>query len=124
MRNELDFIIINGEQIPRPLNFAPAHEDILKGEYTTCIGKRIADKVGWRYSDMTLEWDALPQQAVDVLVNMSDVSTLQFDGLDGEICEEQIQRTSVVALRHRYTRGGTTIWKDVKVSISFINPHT
>ena len=124
MRTELDYIIINGEQIPRPPKFSPAREDIYKGDYVTCTGKTIADKIGWKYSDMSLEWDALPQQMVDVLVNMSGVNTVVFDDLDGELVSEQIVRTSAVALRHRYTQGGVTIWKKVKVEIKFIGSHT
>lgn len=124
MRTELDYIIINGEQIPRPPKFSPAREDIYKGDYVTCTGKTIADKIGWKYSDMSLEWDALPQQMVDVLVNMSGVNTVVFDDLDGELVSEQIVRTSAVALRHRYTQGGVTIWKKVKVDIKFIGSHT
>ena len=124
MRTELDYIIINGEQIYRPLNFAPAQEDVYKGDYTTCTGTRIRDRVGWKYSDMTLEWDALPQPMVDVLVAMSGTCSLVFDGLDGEVCEEQIVRDSVVGLRHRYTQNGVTYWRDVKVSICFIGSHT
>ena len=124
MRTGLDYIIINGEQVSRPLNFAPAQEDIYKGEYTTLTGKRMGDAVGWRYADMTLEWDGLPQQEVDVLVNMSGINILEFDGLDGEMCEEQVLRTSVVGMRHRYTQGGVTYWRDVKVSIQFIGSHT
>lgn len=124
MRTELDFIIINGEQIPRPPKFSPAREDIYKGNYVTCTGKTIADRIGWKYSDMSLEWDGLPQQAVDVLVNMHGVNTIVFDDLDGEIVEEQIVRSSAVALRHRYTLGGVVIWKKVKVEIKFIGSHT
>ena len=124
MRTELDYIIINGEQIPRPPKFSPAREDIYKGNYVTCTGKTIADRIGWKYSDMSLEWDGLPQQAVDVLVNMSGVNTIVFDDLDGEIVEEQIVRSSAVALRHRYTFGGVVIWKKVKVEIKFIGSHT
>jgi hypothetical protein len=124
MRTELDYIIINGEQIPRPPKFSPAREDIYKGDYVTCTGKTIADKVGWKYSDMSLEWDALPQQMVDVLINMSGVNTVVFDDLDGELVSEQVVRTSAVALRHRYTQGGVTIWKKVKVEIKFIGSHT
>ena len=124
MRTELDYIIINGVQIPRPPKFSPAREDIYKGNYVTCTGKTIADRIGWKYSDMSLEWDGLPQQAVDVLVNMSGVNFIVFDDLDGEIVEEQIVRTSAVALRHRYTLGGVVIWKKVKVEIKFIGSHT
>lgn len=124
MRTELDYIRINGEQIPRPPAFAPSHEDIYKGEYTTCTGKLIADRVGWKFADMTLEWGALPQSAVDVLVDMNGICTLEFDDLDGNIREESIVRTSAVALRHRYTQGGVVIWKNVSLDIKFIGSHT
>lgn len=123
MRSELDYIIINDEQVSRPPAFAPEKEDIYKGDYTTCTGKIIADRVGWKFSDMTLEWEALPQSMVDVLIGMSGVSTMQFDDLDGNQCQEQVVRSSVVAMRHRYTQGGVTIWKEVKVSIRFIGSH-
>lgn len=124
INTDLSYIKINGEQVWRPPTFAPEHEDIYKGEYTTCTGKLIADRVGWRFADMTLTWQALPQQMVDVLVGMSGICTLEFDDLDGYIVEEQVVRTSAVGLRHRYTQGGVTIWKDVSVSIKFIGSHT
>lgn len=120
----LDFIKINGNSIPRPPQFSPQREDIYAGDYTTCTGKRIADRVGWRYSDMTLSWEALPQSAVDVLVGMSGTCTLEFDDSDGNIHEESVIRTSIVALRHKYLQGGVTIWKNVSVNISFIGSHT
>lgn len=122
--SELDYIKINSESIRRPPGFAPEREDIYRGDYVTCTGKTIADRIGWKYSDMSLEWDALPQSMVDVLVGMSGACTLEFDDADGEIHEEQVVRTSIVALRHKYTQGGVTIWKNVKTQIMFIGSHT
>ena len=124
MRTELDFIIINNEQVFRPPAFSPKKEDVYKGQYTTCTGRTIADKIGWKFSDMELSWQALPQQMVDILVNMTGINTIVFDDLDGELCQESIIRTSAVATRCRHTQGGVTIWKDVKVSIKFIDTHT
>ena len=126
MRSELDYIIINDEQICRPPAFAPEKEDIYKGDYTTCTGKIIADRVGWKFSDMTLEWEALPQSMVDVLVAMDagGVSTIVFDTMGGLTVQENIIRASTVALRHRQTIGGVTYWKNVKVTIRFIDAHT
>ena len=124
MRTDLDYIYINGEQIYRPPAFYPQREDILKGDYVSCTGKRLGDRIGWRYSSMTLKWDMLPQQMVDVLIDMRGEDTIQFDDLSGEIVEEKIRRTSIVALRHRHTLRGETIWKDVEVEIEFIGSHT
>lgn len=122
----LDYITINGTQIRRPPNFTPTKTDIFAGEYTTCTGKPIADRVGWKYEDMTLEWDALPQGMVDALVAMDagGVSTIVFDTMGGITVQENIVRISTVGLRHWQAVGGVTWWKDVKVTIRFIDAHT
>ena len=63
-------IQLNGVELFRPNDFAPKREDIYGAEITTCSGKVIADRVGWRYADMTLNWDTLPQAQLDVLLKM------------------------------------------------------
>lgn len=123
MRTALDCISIGGVQLPKPPEFSPQIEDLYAGEYTTCTGKLIADRIGWKYSDMTLEWNALPQWAVDVLCQMSGAMPLTFDGLDGLIQTESIIRTSAVGLRHRYTVDGEVWWTGVQVEVRFINAH-
>ena len=119
-----DYITINGNQILRPPAFAPQIEDIYAGEYTTCTGKTVGDVVGWKYSDATLTWDALPQSSVDVLVAMSGENTLTFVNPSGMITTETIIRDSVVQLQNRNTIRGETWWKNVSVQIRFINAHS
>lgn len=119
----IDYIKINGTQIYKPPKFTPQREDILR-TYETCTGKTIGDRVGWKYADMVLTWDALPQTMVDVLVDISGAALIEFDDLDGNIVEEEIVRASVVALRHRQTVNGVTWWKNVSLSIRFISSHT
>lgn len=118
-----DYIKINGVQIPRPPGFAPKREDVYEGEITTCTGKLIADKIGWKYAEMELQWDALTQDEVDILVNMNGISTITFDDADGEEHTEQVVTISKVWLRHRHTIKGKTIWKGVSVGVRFINVH-
>ena len=117
-------ITINGTDIQRPPEFAPQREDAYAGEYATCTGKLIADRIGWRFADMTLSWPALPQSAVDVLAAMSGEATLVFDDLDGTTRTETVIRTSAVGLRHRHTIRGSTYWKNVEVEVRFINVHS
>ena len=119
-----DYITINGNQILRPPAFAPQIEDIYAGEYTTCTGKTVGDVVGWKYSDATLTWDALPQSSVDVLVAMSGENTLTFVNPSGMITTETVIRDSVVQLQNRNTIRGETWWKNVSVQIRFINAHS
>lgn len=118
-----DYITINGNQILRPPTFAPQIEDIYAGEYTTCTGKTVGDVVGWKYSDATLTWDALPQSSVDVLVAMSGENTLSFVNPSGMITTETVIRDSVVQLQNRNTIRGEIWWKNVSVQIRFIDAH-
>ena len=119
-----DYITINGNQILRPPTFAPQIEDIYAGEYTTCTGKTVGDVVGWKYSDATLTWDALPQSSVDVLIAMSGENTLTFVNPSGMITTETVIRDSVVQLQNRNTIRGEVWWKNVSVQIRFINAHS
>lgn len=120
---DVKMIAINGDEIYRPPAFAPQMEDIYAGEYTTCTGKVVGDRVGWKYSDMTLSWDALPQTMVNYLIAMSGECTLEFEDLSGSITSETIIRSSTVMMRNRNTIRGEVWWKNVSVSIRFVNAH-
>ncbi len=118
-----DYITINGNQILRPPAWAPQIEDIYAGEYTTCTGKTVGDVVGWKYSDATLTWDALPQSSVDVLVAMSGENSLTFVSPSGTTTTETVIRDSAVQLQNRNTIRGEVWWKNVSVAIRFVNAH-
>lgn len=121
----INTIQINGTEIFRPDDFSLARENIYAAEITTCSGKTIADLVGWKYSDMTMQWDTLPQDQLDVVLAMSGVgtSTLVFDDIDGKHIET-IRPTSHVYVASRTTRAdGSVVWKDISVKVEFINAH-
>lgn len=117
-----DYIYINGSALPKPVNFMPAREDVYAGEYTTMTGKTIADRIGWKYSDIDLQWDALKQSDINKLIGLTNTATLKFDDVDGEHTESVI-RTSAVSLRNRNTVDGVVWWRDVSVNLKFINTH-
>lgn len=117
-------IKINGTEILRPNDFSPQREDIYAAEITTCTGKTIADLIGWKYSDMELSWDTLPQEQLEVLLSMSGESTIIFTDADGESHTESIVRNSAVSTSTRATDvSGNPVWKDVKVEVKFLNAH-
>lgn len=120
----LDFITINGTQIRKPEVFNVQVTDVYEGEYTTCTGKLIADRIGWKYEDMNITWGALPQESVDALIAMDGTATITFDDQTGATVTELCRRNSVVGLRHRYTINGTVWWKDVTLTLTFLNTHT
>jgi hypothetical protein len=117
-------IQINGKEILRPNDFSPQREDIYAAEITTCTGDTIADRIGWRYSDMTLEWDTLPQAHLEILLSMSGESTITFTDADGISHTENIVRTSAISTASRATSSdGNPVWSDVKVEVRFLNAH-
>lgn len=117
-------IQINGSNILRPNGFSPKREDIYAAEITTCTGKTIADLVGWRYADMTLEWDTLPQESLDLLLSMTGEGTITFADADGEVHTESIVRTSAISTSTRtINQQGEPVWKDVKVEVRFLHAH-
>ena len=117
-------IKINDTDILRPNDFSPQREDIYAAEITTCTGKTIADRIGWRYADMTLEWDMLPQESLNLLLSMTGASSITFTDADGTVHTERIVRASAVMTSTRtVTAGGSPVWKDVRVEVKFINAH-
>ena len=117
-------IKINGTDILRPEDFSPQREDLYAAEITTCTGKTIADLIGWKYSDMTLEWDMLPQKQLEVLLSMQGECTITFTDADSISHTERIVRSSAVSTATRFTGAdGHPVWSDVKVEVRFLDAH-
>lgn len=110
-------------EIRRPNNFAVQREDIYAGSYTTCTGATLADRIGWKYSDMTLSWDALKQDEVEDLISLSGEVKIVFDDPSGDTISESVIRNSVVSMRCRNKFENEYWWTGVSCSISFINTH-
>ena len=118
-----DTITIKGVHYPRPKDFAPTREDVYAAEYTTMSGSYRADRVGWKFSDIELKWDALPHSQVLELTKLSGTYQFTFDDPTG-FNYEQVRRISAVSMRHRYQINGVTYWKNVSVKFSFLDTHT
>jgi hypothetical protein len=117
-------ILQSSFMLPRPLNFGVQREDIYAGQYTTCTGATRADKIGWKYSDMTWSWDGLKQSDVEKLCGLTGECTLIFDDPSGDTIEESFIRTSVVSMRCRNKFEDEYWWTGVSCSIKFISSHT
>jgi hypothetical protein len=125
MATNLNYITITyggtAHQIYRPPEFKPKREDVYSGEYTTCTGALIKDCVGWKFSDLTLEWDALPQAMMEILIGMNGECTMTFDDPGGDTITASIVRSSEVSTRHRDTVDGVIWWKSVEVEVIFLD---
>ena len=127
-------VMINDTLLPRPNDFSPTKENVYAAEYTTCTGKKIADYIGWRWADMTFEWDYLPASLLNVLLGLSTTTTIKFDMPTSYTSNtKKLSYTTYeeeVILRNRVMVGsrgrdpyGNEIWHDVKLEVSFTNVH-
>lgn len=117
-------IRINGNKVFRPNGFTLEREDLYASEITTLSGNTIADLIGWKYSDMTLNWDMLPEQQLKTILDMSGECELIFEDADGVTVRERIMRTSAVTTASRFVNeNGNALWRNVSCSIKFLNAH-
>lgn len=116
-------ITIDGTEYPRPNGFAPEREDVYRGEYETCTGAIMADRIGWRYSDISLEWDMLTADQLAALTSISGAAILAFEDSDGAHSETVI-RTGFQNAPTRITlSNGAAVWRNVKLGFKFIDVH-
>lgn len=116
-------ITINNRKFFRPSNFTPAKEDVFRGEYTTCTGELIADRIGWKYSDMTLAWDILTSDMLAALTALTGTATLKFNDSDGEHTETIIRKGFKNTATRTTGPGGTALWTNIEVEITFLTVH-
>lgn len=107
----------------RPNNFNPAREDVYAAEYMTCTGKIIADRIGWRYSDMVMQWDAIPDDQLEALLSMSGECELTFDDEDGSHTEKIIRTGNSITATRQTGPEGTPLWFNVECGIRFLTTH-
>ena len=120
-------ITINGTDVYRPNAFTLQREAQLASEYTSCTGKLIGDLIGWKYMDMTLSFETLPQEMMDSLLQtIGEVGEVDmtFSNEHGEsVTEKVLIRASNAQVTRMRTYAGTTLWKDFALEITFVNTH-
>ena len=119
-----DTITIDNKTFLRPNDFKPAREYVYAGEIVTCTGKTIADLIGWKYADMSLEWDTLPQSQLEDLLDLDGTEvTFTFTDADGTTASETVIPLTHSLTAKREVTDGIPAWKDVKTDLRFINVH-
>lgn len=121
MKPWLQYITINGQQIPYPNDFTPQKVPNIVNEMTTLTGKVVADINGWRYGDTDLEWDTLLDEDLQNLLTairspMFQVSFYDIDGTEHTINAVFKGRANV---KTPMFYNGATVWKGVSVTLSF-----
>lgn len=121
MRPYLDYMNINGYDIPYPNNFSPSRVPNIVNEMVTLTGKVVADVNGWRYGDTDLAWDTLLDADLqNLLAAISDpwftVTFVDIDGAEHTVNAILKGRANV---KTPIFYNGATVWKDVTVPLSF-----
>lgn len=118
-------IEIDGKEIFRSNGFTLQREWIYAAEIITCTGKRCADVVGWRYADLSLSWDYLPNDQLSAILALSGSAVnMTFKNETGTSVTESVIPTVSTAQVTRHTDPyGNVIWTGVGLGIQFINAH-
>lgn len=118
-------ITIDGTEIYRGNAFTLEREYIYAGEVTTCTGKFCADVVGWKYSDLSISWDNLPQDQLQAILSLSGQAVdMTFSNEENQTVTESVIPTSTSAQVTRLTdEQGNVAWSGIGLKIRFINAH-
>ena len=118
-------ITLNGEEIFRGNEFTLSREYIYAGEYETCTGKRVGDIVGWRYADLSLTWDNLPQSQLQKVIGLNGSAVaMTFSNEFNETVTEMFIPTVTTAQVTRLTDPqGNVAWSGIGLTLKFINAH-
>ena len=122
IRVEYNGQTINTITLPRPSDFTPQREMEYRAEYTTSTGRILADYIGWRYADLTLQWDMLPQDLLRALLSLNPLQKkyLIFTDASGLQQTEEFMITNHVSTGTRITdMDRNVIWKDVQMGVRF-----
>ena len=118
-------ITIDENEIFRGNNFTLERNWIYAAEIETCTGKRCADVIGWRYNDLTINWDNLPQDQLQVLLDLdgSEVD-MTFSSEENQSVTETVIPLVMTSQVTRLTDpNGDIAWTGIGLQIRFINAH-
>ena len=117
-------ITIDGTEVLRPNDFTLQRENVYAAEIETCTGKRIADLIGWRYSDLSLEFDWLPQEKLAALLAIQGEVSMTFGNeIEETVTETVIVKTSTATVTRLTAPDGQVAWKGINLEVQFINAH-
>ena len=118
-------ITIDDNEIFRGNDFALQREYIYAGEYETCTGKRCADRVGWRYSDLTISWDNLPQDQLEYLLALNGEEVdFTFANESGTTVTEKVRPSVIASQAAIFTDpNGVKSWKNISLQLQFTEAH-
>lgn len=118
-------ITIDNNVIYRGNDFTLEREYIYAGQYETCTGKKCADIVGWRYSDLTVSWGNLPQDQLEYLLDLTgEEVNMTFEDEEGNSVTEKVSPILISSQASRLTDPfGAKAWTNISLQLQFTEAH-
>lgn len=118
-------ISIEEVEIFRGNNFSLEREWIYAAEIETCTGKRCADVVGWRYKDLTIQWDNLPQDQLQTILDLdgSEVNMTFTNEQNQSVTEAVIPLVTTAQITRLTDPNGNVAWSGIGLQVRFIKAH-
>ena len=125
MSGVFNTISIDSNEIYRGNDFTLQREYIYAGEYVTCTGKRCADVVGWRYSDLTVTWGNLPHDQMENILALSGLEVdMTFENERGASVTEKVIPRIISSQASRLTDPyGRKAWTNISLQLQFTEAH-
>lgn len=120
----MDYIKVNGISIPYANDVSMGTEPNIVSEITMLSGDVKADINGWRYSDITLNWDYLTPNDLTILLSETDPmnGTFSFTFIDAEYGEKTINaiRKGGVQKKTQFKHiDGKPVFSNISLNLSF-----
>ena len=117
----LQYVNINGQDVPYPNDFTMQKIPNIVNEITTLTGKSIADINGWKYADVTLTWDTLLDEDLQNLLSAigDNEFVFSFYDIDGTSHSVNAVFRGRANVKTPLFNRGVTVWKDVSIQLSF-----
>ena len=118
-------ISIDNKEIFRGNEFTLQREYIYAGQYETCTGKRCSDVVGWRYSDLTINWGNLPQSQLEDILDLNGTEVeMTFERESGASVTEKVIPLVISSQASLYTDPfGNKAWINISLQLQFTEAH-
>ena len=118
-------ISIEEVEIFRGNNFSLEREWIYAAEIETCTGKRCADVGGWRYKDLTIQWDNLPQDQLQTILDLdgAEVNMTFTNEQNQSVTEAVIPLVTTAQITRLTDPNGNVAWSGIGLQVRFINAH-
>lgn len=117
----LQYITIDGVDIPYPNDLTLQKVPNIVNEMTTLTGKTVADVNGWKYADTELVWGTLLDEDLQNLLAAINLPTFQISFYDIDGTEQTVNAVlkGRANIKTPMFYKDATVWRDVSITLSF-----